>query len=40
MPAGEPGRATGIVTSEGERIDARHFIASGLNPAADLPRPD
>ena len=30
--AGEPGRAAGVVTAEGERIDARHFIASGLNP--------
>ena len=30
--AGEPGRAAGVVTSEGERIDSRHFIASGLNP--------
>ena len=30
--ADKPGRAAGVVTSAGERIDARHFIASGLNP--------
>ena len=30
--ASGPGRAAGVVTAEGERIDARHFIASGLNP--------
>ena len=30
--AGEPSRAAGVVTAGGERIDAHHFIASGLNP--------
>ena len=28
----ENGRAVGVVTSEGERLHARHFVASGLNP--------
>ena len=27
-----PGRAAGVVTTDGERIGARHFVASSLNP--------
>ena len=34
----ENGRAVGVETADGEFIRARHFVASSLNPHADLPR--